>query len=216
MGSSARSDQRDRKSPRGFFVISRPAFERAVRRLSGQGFKILVDLFASTPIRYRFAEMPYVFRQRLHGESKLDSLVAWEYLMLLLDKRFGHFVPVRFVSFAAIGVSGVAVHFITLYCALQAANFPIAQGCGTIAAMTSNYVLNNILTYRDRRLTGVRFFTGLAPFYGICSLGAVANVGVASAAFGHHYTWWLSGRAGAAVGAVWNYAVSSVFTWRRK
>jgi len=82
--------------------------------------------------------------------------------------------------------------------------------------MTSNYVLNNILTYRDRRLTGVRFFAGLASFYGICSLGAVANVGVASAAFGHHYTWWLSGLAGAAVDAVWNYAVSSVFTWRRR
>jgi dolichol-phosphate mannosyltransferase len=82
--------------------------------------------------------------------------------------------------------------------------------------MTSNYVLNNILTDRDRRLTGVRFFTGLPSFYEVCSLGAVANVGVASAAFGHHYTWWLSGLAGAAVGAVWNYAVSSVFTWRRR
>lgn len=200
----------------GFFVISRPAFERAVRRLSGQGFKILVDLFASTPIPYRFAEMPYVFRQRLHGESKLDSLVAWEYLMLLIDKRFGRFVPVRFVSFAAIGISGVAVHFITLSCALQVLSFPIAQASGTIAAMTSNYVLNNILTYRDRRLAGLRFFTGLASFYGICSLGAAANVGIASAAFGHNYTWWFAGLAGAAVGSVWNYAVSSVFTWRRR
>jgi dolichol-phosphate mannosyltransferase len=200
----------------GFFVISRPAFERAVRRLSGQGFKILVDLFASTPIPFRFAEMPYVFRQRLHGESKLDSLVAWEYLMLLIDKRFGRFVPVRFLSFAAIGVSGVAVHFVTLYCALHILSFPIAQACGTINAMTSNYVLNNLLTYRDRRLTGLRFFTGLLSFYGICSLGAIANVGIASAAFGHHYTWWLSGLAGAVVGSVWNYAVSSVFTWRRR
>jgi dolichol-phosphate mannosyltransferase len=200
----------------GFFLISRSAFERAARCLSGQGFKILVDLFASTPVPYRFTEIPYVFRQRLHGQSKLDSLVAWEYLMLLLHKRLGGFVPVRFISFTAIGISGIAVHFIALYCTLQLLSFPLAQACGTLVAMTSNFVLNNVLTYRDRRLFGVRFFTGLMSFYGICSIGAVANVGVASAAFGHHYTWWVSGLAGAAVGAVWNYAVSSIFTWRRR
>jgi dolichol-phosphate mannosyltransferase len=200
----------------GFFIISRPAFERAVRHLSGQGFKILVDLFASTPVAYRFAEVPYLFRQRLHGVSKLDSLVAWEYLMLLLDKLFGRFLPVRFVAFAAIGLSGVAVHFVTLYFAMQLVGFPIAQAAGTVVAMTSNFVLNNVLTYRDRRLVGKRFIAGLASFYGICSLGAVANVGIASAAFGHHYTWWLSGIAGAAVGSVWNYAVSSAFTWQRR
>ncbi len=200
----------------GFFMVSRPAFERAVRRLSGQGFKILLDLFASTPVAYRFKEIPYVFSQRQHGESKLDSLAIWEYLMLLLDKLFGRYVPVRFVSFAAIGGSGVVVHFLTLYFALKAVEFPIAQALATVVAMTSNFVLNNMLTYRDRRLVGRRFLTGLGSFYTVCSLGAVANVGIASAAFAHHYTWWLSGLAGAAVGVVWNYAVSSVFTWHRK
>ena len=200
----------------GFFMVSRPAFERAVRRLSGQGFKILLDLFASTPVAYRFKEIPYVFSQRQHGESKLDSLAIWEYLMLLLDKLFGRYVPVRFVSFAAIGGSGVVVHFLTLYFALKAVEFPVAQALATVVAMTSNFVLNNMLTYRDRRLVGRRFVTGLGSFYAVCSLGAVANVGIASAAFAHHYTWWLSGLAGAAVGVVWNYAVSSIFTWRRK
>jgi dolichol-phosphate mannosyltransferase len=200
----------------GFFMLSRPAFERAVRRLSGQGFKILLDLFASTPVAYRFKEIPYVFSQRQHGESKLDSLAIWEYLMLLLDKLFGRYVPVRFVSFAAIGGSGVVVHFLTLYFALKAVEFPVAQALATVVAMTSNFVLNNMLTYRDRRLVGRRFVTGLGSFYAVCSLGAVANVGIASAAFAHHYTWWLSGLAGAAVGVVWNYAVSSIFTWRRK
>ena len=200
----------------GFFMVSRPAFERAVRRLSGQGFKILLDLFASTPVAYRFKEIPYVFSQRQHGESKLDSLAIWEYLMLLLDKLFGRYVPVRFVSFAAIGGSGVVVHFLTLYFALKAVEFPVAQAIATVVAMTSNFVLNNMLTYRDRRLVGRRFLTGLGSFYAVCSLGAVANVGIASAAFAHHYTWWLSGLAGAAVGVVWNYAVSSIFTWRRK
>ncbi|HTV46774.1 MAG TPA: glycosyltransferase family 2 protein [Stellaceae bacterium] len=200
----------------GFFLLSRPAFESAVKHLSGQGFKILLDLFASTPVAYRFKEIPYVFGQRHHGESKLDTLAVWEYLLLLVDKMLGGYIPIRFVSFAAVGASGVAVHFLVLYLGLKALAFPAAQAVATFLAMTSNFVLNNMLTYRDRRLTGARFATGLLSFYAVCSLGAVANVGIASAAFAHHYTWWLSGLAGAAVGVVWNYAVSSVLTWQRR
>ncbi|MGH7047051.1 MAG: glycosyltransferase [Stellaceae bacterium] len=200
----------------GFFMLSRSAFEGAVKRLSGQGFKILLDLFASTPVAYRFKEIPYVFGQRQHGESKLDTLAVWEYLLLLADKMLGGYIPIRFVSFATIGASGVAVHFLALYLGLKAIPFPAAQAVATFLAMTSNFVLNNMLTYRDRRLTGARFATGLLSFYAVCGLGAVANVGIASMAFAHHYTWWVSGLSGAAVGVVWNYAVSSVLTWRRR
>ena len=199
----------------GFFMLTRPAFESAVRRLSGQGFKILLDLFASTPTPYRFKELPYVFGQRLHGESKLDTFVMWEYLMLLLEKLIGQFVPVRFVLFAAVGASGVIVHLATLRLSLTVVEFPIAQTIATLVAMTSNFLLNNILTYRDKRLHGTRLVTGLLSFYAVCGIGAVANVGIASAAFAHNYAWWVSGLAGAAVGVVWNYAVSSVFTWRK-
>jgi len=200
----------------GFFMLSRRAFERTARRLSGNGFKILLDLFASAPTPYRFRELPYVFGQRIHGESKLDSLVIWEYLMLLLDKRVGRWVPVRFVLFAAIGGSGVIVHLAALRLALIYLNFPVAQALGTVCAMTTNFLFNNMLTYRDQRLYGLKLINGLLSFYAVCSIGAVANVGIASAVFGEHYSWWISGLAGSAVGVVWNYAASSVFTWRRR
>ena len=200
----------------GFFMLSRRAFERTARRLSGNGFKILLDLFASAPTPYRFRELPYVFGQRIHGESKLDSLVIWEYLMLLLDKRVGRWVPVRFVLFAAIGGSGVIVHLAALRLALIYLNFPVAQALGTVCAMTTNFLFNNMLTYRDQRLYGLKLINGLLSFYAVCSIGAVANVGIASAVFGEHYSWWTSGLAGSAVGVVWNYAASSVFTWRHR
>lgn len=200
----------------GFFMMSRPALERAVRNLSGQGgFKILLDLFASTPTPFRFKELPYVFAERQHGESKLDGFVVWEYLMLLIEKLTRGYLPGRFLSFAVIGGLGVVVHFATLFSVLHFAAFTIAQATATVVAMTSNFIFNNLLTYRDRRLSGRRFFTGLLSFYAVCSLGAVANVGIASAAFAHHYTWWLSGLAGVMVGVVWNYAVSSIVTWGR-
>ena len=200
----------------GFFMITRPAFERSVRRLSGQGFKILLDLFASTPEPFKFAEVPFRFRTRVHGESKLDSLVAWEYLTLLLDKLVGRWIPVRFVMFGAVGMSGVLVHFTALTLALTSLRFAVAQAIATGAAMTSNFFINNALTYRDRRLRGLKLVTGLLSFFAVCSVGAAANVGVASAVFNRDYSWWLAALAGIAVGVVWNYAVSSVFTWRSK
>ena len=199
----------------GYFIMTRPAFERAVRRLSGQGFKILLDLFASTPTPYRFAEVAYTFRDRVRGTSKLDGLVVWEYLMLLVDKTIGRWIPARFVLFTAVGSFGLLVHLATLRAMLTAVGFPIAQAAATGVAMVSNFAINNALTYRDRRLRGLQLLGGLLTFCAICSIGAIANVRLASAVFEQHYQWWLSGLAGAAASVVWNYAVTSMFTWRK-
>ncbi len=202
----------------GFFMMRRDTFEAAMRRLSGQGFKILLDLLASSPTPVRFKELPYEFRPRQHGESKLDSMVAWEFGMLIADKLVGHVVPVRFALFAFIGCIGVVVHLIVLWTTLTFAqtSFVLAQTVAVVVATTSNFLLNNFFTYRDQRLKGMRILRGLVSFYVICSVGAVANIDVASYVFQARPSWWLAGIAGALVGSVWNYAVSSVFTWKRR
>jgi dolichol-phosphate mannosyltransferase len=186
-----------------------------MRALSGQGFKILLDLFASAPRPLAFAEVPLNFRQRLHGESKLDAMVAWEYLMLLLQKLVGPVFPVRFVLFSLIGALGVGTHLLTLWFGTHVllAEFAVAQGAATLVAMTGNFMLNNLFTYRDRRLRGRRLWTGLVSFYAVCGAGAAANVGVAAHLVYGSTSWWAAGLAGAAVSVVWNYAMSSIFTW---
>jgi len=201
----------------GFFMLKREVFEKAVRNLSGQGFKILLDLMASSPMPPRFKELPYEFRQRRHGVSKLDTMVAWEFGMLLADKLVGHIVPVRFALFALIGGLGLIVHLATLWTALNPLGFSfiVSQAIATMVAMTSNFFLNNLFTYRDQRLKGARLIRGLISFYIICSVGAVANVGLAAFFYNWRQIWWLAGVAGVVVGSVWNYAVSSVFTWKR-
>jgi dolichol-phosphate mannosyltransferase len=202
----------------GFFIVRREAFHAAVRQLSGEGYKILLDMMASSPKPLRFAELPYEFRQRFAGESKLDTAVVWQYLLLIIDKRLGHIVPARFVLFAAVGASGLLVHFAVLSTLFHgmATPFTVAQAIATMVAMTSNYAINNVLTYRDSRRRGMRFLTGLLSFYVVCGLGAVANVGVANVAFANQHAWWLSAAAGVLVGTVWNYAATSVFTWGKR
>ena len=203
----------------GFFMIRREAFEASLRQLSLQGYKLLVDIIASAPEPLRIKEFPSVFRMRQRGESKLDALVSLEYLMLLLDKMFGRWIQARFILFMAIGGLGVFVHMGILAFLLKAADasFVVGQSIATVFAMTFNFFLNNTFTYRDKRLRGYwRVLGGLFSFYLVCSLGTVSNVGIANALFLRSYSWVASGIAGILVGAVWNYAASSVFTWGEK
>jgi dolichol-phosphate mannosyltransferase len=204
----------------GFFVISRPAFESAVRDISGQGYKILLDICASAKKPLRLQEVPYEFRARQAGESKLDALVTWEYLMLLADKLVGHLVPVKFLAFTMIGGLGVGVHMVALYALVvtNGATFIMGQIVATFVAMIFNFFVNNTLTYRDRRLRGFRALAGgVATFLAACSIGALANVGIANYLFSdRQYVWWLAGLAGILVGAVWNYASTSIITWRAR
>lgn len=201
----------------GFFAMRREVLELAVRNLSGIGFKILLDIIASSPQPLQVKEVPYEFRNRHAGESKLDSQALWGYLMLLVDKLFGGVVPVRFVSFALVGSVGVMVHFAVLATLFRAMSlsFTFSQACAAAVSMMCNFILNNSLTYRDMRLKGWRWLKGLVSFIITCSLGALSNVGVASYLFKHHTLWQISALAGIVVGAVWNYAMTATYTWSK-
>lgn len=201
----------------GFFAIRADLARELVPRLSGIGFKILLDLAASAQRPLKTVEIPYTFRDRQAGDSKMGSAVAWEYLLLLVDKAFGGILPTRLLLFFAVGGLGVGVHLGVLRLALALGEgFQGAQALAVATAILFNFTLNNALTYRDRQLKGWGFVRGLASFYLVCGLGAVANVGVGNFVFESHYTWWVAGIAGAIVGSVWNYAASSFVTWRRR
>ena len=202
----------------GFFMVRRDRFEELAPKLSVHGFKILLDLVATAHGSLRAVEIPYTFGARQHGESKLDSMVALDFLGLVLAKLSNDTVSLRFILFAMVGGIGLVVHLTTLFIALRAfkAPFAEAQAAGAIVAMTSNFILNNFLTYRDQRLKGFALLRGLIAFYIVCSVGLLANVGVAFSVYDQEPIWWLAGMAGALMGVVWNYAMSGLFVWRKK
>jgi dolichol-phosphate mannosyltransferase len=202
----------------GFFMIRRDRFEELAPQLSMQGFKILLDIVASAKGKLRTIEIPYTFGSRQHGESKLDSMVALDFLGLVLAKLTNDVVSLRFLLFGMVGALGLVVHLATLFIALKLFNapFPEAQATGALVAMTSNFILNNFLTYRDQRLKGLAILRGLLLFYLVCSVGLLANVGVAFSVYDQEPIWWLAGAAGALMGVVWNYAMSGLFVWRQR
>ncbi|MBF96137.1 MAG: Undecaprenyl-phosphate mannosyltransferase [Alphaproteobacteria bacterium MarineAlpha9_Bin4] len=206
----------------GFFLVKRSIIDEHASKLTGLGFKILLDIFSSAKIKIKYKEIGFNFRKRKFGESKLSTLVVWEYILLLWETRFGKIIPARFVSFCVIGGTGVMNHLLILY-VLKNFNFKfiIAQSVATFSAMTGNFFLNNILTYRDRQKKGIEAFIALIIFYITCGLGAIANVGIANSLYlgkinEVSFAWYVSGIVGALVGAIWNFLMSTLITWRQK
>ena len=198
----------------GFFVIRREAFLHAAPALRDPGFKLLLDILSSDR-KLRHSEVPFDFGQRLHGESKLDSFVAWQFATYLLSKLVGGVVPASLISFLIVGGSGVFVHLAVLYAALAATGqFALSQTIAALAAVTSNFLLNNRLTFRDKRLRGSKLVSGYLKFLVISSIGIAANVSIAT------YTYeevgqiaFLAAFAGIALDTLWKFVVSSRFVW---
>jgi dolichol-phosphate mannosyltransferase len=202
----------------GFFMLSQQDFERVAPRLTGEGFKILLDLLLSWPGKPRVREVGASFRPRMEGESKLSPLVMLQFAALLLDKALRGLVPMRFLSFALVGGFGVLVNVAVFWVSTRVGmRFDAAQIVGTLVAMVANFQLNNVITYRDQRLRGARLWRGLALFMVVCGVGAIANVGISRALFhagGAGPT--PAAAIGAVIGVVWNYAMSATVVWGRR
>ncbi len=205
----------------GFFLMPRGLFNEVAPRLSREGFKILLDIIVSANRRrggkLAIAEVPYTFRPRFAGESKMSALIVAQFLGLIVSQISRGILPTSFLLFSLVGASGVVVHLAVLTTAFEVLNFNFAnsQLLATLVAMTTNFILNNELTYADKKLRGRRFWTGLISFYIVCSFGTLANVSVASVLFEANLANFLiAGIAGAVMSVVFNYAVTRIFTWR--
>lgn len=201
----------------GFFMMRRDRFDEIAPRLSPVGFKILLDIAATGAGKLKIAEQPYSFGERFEGESKFNAQIGVEFLGLLLAKMTGDLVDPRFIFFALVGSIGLVVHLAVLYLALHFLEpFRTAQLIATFVAMTSNFLLNNELTYRDRRLKGWAMLRGFVLFCLVCSVGVLANVDLASWLYGAPPLWWVAGLVGAVMSVLWNYAMSTLFVWRAR
>jgi dolichol-phosphate mannosyltransferase len=202
----------------GHFMIRREAFEEIAPALSSQGFKILLDILATARGSLRTMELPSAFRERQHGESKLDSKIALDFAALVTAKLTHDAVSARFLLFCLVGFTGLGIHLSILSALLMSSDvsFGVAQAFATVGAIAWNFVLNNLFTYRDQRLTGWHFLTGLIRFQVICAIGAISNVGIATWIYDYHEVWWIAGLGGALIGTVWNFVVSAALVWRQR
>ena len=201
----------------GFFMVKKESFLAHSEKLQTQGFKVLADFLAVSSHNIEVKEIGYKFKNRVLGESKMSLLTALELIGLVLSQIFGGKVSIRFILFCMVGVSGIFVQLATTgFFFLISKGFSTSQTVGILVAMTSNYFLNNYITFQERRLKSIDLLRGLLSFYLICSLGAFANIAVATYLFSLSSNWLVSSFVGAVFGAVWNFTLSSNFTWKSK
>lgn len=199
----------------GFFMLRRDVADRVAGSVSREGFKILFDIVSRCGAELDIREVPFAFRERVAGQSKLGFLVTIQFLGLLVSRFTGGLVPAQFLLFAMVGTSGLVVHMAALYgFSASGLNFTLAQTFATYVAMSTNFVFNNQVTYGHRKLVGSRFWGGLATFYAVCSIGALGNIAVAERIFEWGAPVWIAGLAGAVMSALFNYAVTKLVTWR--
>lgn len=198
----------------GFFAIDRKRFMQLADKLGDPGFKILLDVL-STDKTLRVQEVPFEFGSRSQGKSKLDLFVAWQLLMFLASRMTAGLIPARFISFAAVGLSGVAVHLILLMLLLSTTMaFPVAQALSATGAASSNFAFNNLLTFRDQRLKGWAIIPGLVKFLLVSSAGLFANVAMATWTLNHFTDYViLAALVGIAMDTVWKYVIASRLVW---
>ena len=202
----------------GYFLLRSEQVRAQAGDLSGIGFKILLDILATSRKPLKTIEFPLQFAERLEGESKLDRAIVFDFMVGLYERYFSRIVPTRFALFGTVGGLGVVVHFAVLSSLLFlfGRHFAMAQTVAVIVAMSFNFWLNNWLTYHDQRLTGWReTIPGWFKFCATCLIGALANVAVATLLEARGVHWALAALSGIFLGSVWNYALSSRFVWGR-
>ena len=212
----------------GYFMLKADLLRADAHRLSGVGFKILLDILATVDKPLRVKELPMNFAARAEGESKLDQTVVFEFLIGLYDKWLGRIIPTRFALFGTVGAMGVAVQLGALWIIQKAifgekfiyghwpkeTTFIVANSLAAIIAMSFNFVLNNELTYSDKRLRGFGpLLRGWAQFGLTCSLGLLTNIGASTALVRIGFHEFVAAVVGIVLGSVWNFALSSKFVW---
>ena len=203
----------------GFFMIRRSALQG--RTLSPLGYKILIEVLGRGQVGW-ISEVPYTFRERVEGSSKLTNRIYLEYFQHLVRLRLYLLQVSSFFRFCVVGCSGVVIDMSLLYVFSD----PKMLGWGLTrskllaaeAALLNNFVWNDLWTFgavsRHQNTMGQRVKRFL-KFNAICSLGIFFNVIILNVEFNFlHMNRYVANLVAIGLVTLWNYKSNKEFSWR--
>ena len=198
----------------GCFALRRTAWERS-RRFQTGGYKFLLDFLSASP-RMRVAEVPVSFRARQAGRSKMALPILWEFMVSVVRAALRGKVPRRWISFGGVGTLGMLLDAGLMWFlhGVLGIGFAWARPVPILLSMTQNYILNNALTFADRRRRGAVILTrgwALSVVGNAC--GALVNWGVSVGVYSLGAPWLVALVGGVAAGMVVNYAIARLVVW---
>lgn len=212
----------------GYFMVRRSAI--ANKKLHPLGYKILIEVLARGDIQ-EIAEVPYVFRERNAGNSKVTSKQYWEYLHHLIRlrlttgrlrwlKQYLHFPMARFLRFGLVGFSGLFVDMGLLYVLFDGLGFGLTRSAFIAAelAIINNFIWNDFWTFRDLARYQKQWrqrVKRLAKFNIICGLGLGIKLLLLNLFFGvFGVNAYLANFLAIAIVTIWNFWLSFKLGWR--
>lgn len=195
----------------GFFMMRRSVIEGV--SLRPIGWKILIEVLARGKY-HTVIEIPYVFRARSAGESKMSLREQWNYVkhlsLLVRDSPADR----RFVFFAVVGLSGVLVNMLVYVLAVRLGiTVSFAGLVSALVALLSNFTLNDRITWSD--IKGSSWMIRAVKYFSVSLIGIGIDVGILNLLYHDarvHYI--LANLVGIIVATVWNYVLSNYWTWR--
>ena len=200
----------------GCIVLKRKSCIDFLKKVEVNGFKFLYELLSISKGTLKVGEIPLSFQPRKDGYSKLDIAVIWDFCVSLAHTFLNRSVPRKAISFGFVGSTGVFVQLICFYTLemFSGLNFEFSLPIAVILAASSNFFINNWLTFRSKRLKNKKLILGLLKFLIVSSLPIFANVGLATSFYNYVApNSFISQMAGIIIVFIWNYAASSRFVW---
>ena len=202
----------------GCFCLDKEITFKFIRKIEINGFKFLYELLALSKGKFAVNEVPLTFKERRFGNSKLDIAIIWDFLVSIIHNLIFRLLPRRAISFGLVGISGVFVQlFISSFLVeILLIDFYSALPFAIVSAATSNFLINNQVTFRSEMLKNLALLIGLFKFLIIASLPVIANIGITTAFYRYiSADKFIAQIAGIAIVYAWNYLASSSFVWKK-
>jgi dolichol-phosphate mannosyltransferase len=201
----------------GFFLLRKEVIDGV--ELSPTGYKILLEVLVKGKAT-EVAEVPYIFKVRERGTSNLTSGEGIRYLKHLTRLTGLQAGAMRFLKFSLVGLSGVLVNEGLLWLLTENLGlyYLLSAAIAVETAIITNFILNDIWTFRDRRTSGNRSLLGRGLKFNLVSLGGlginIAILWTVTEVVGISYL--ISNLIGIAGATLWNYTINTLWTWRAK
>jgi|TARA_X000000368_G_scaffold4609_1_gene3524 dolichol-phosphate mannosyltransferase len=202
----------------GCFCLNKEKTEYLIRKIEINGFKFLYELLSVSKGKLIVEEVPLIFKERRYGNSKLDLAIVWDFFISILHSFTFRVIPRRAISFGLVGFTGIFVQlFITSFLTrILLIEFYDALPFAIICAATSNFLINNQVTFRSNRLIKLALLIGFFKFLLIASLPIIANIGITTAFYKYiSADTFIAQIAGIVIVYAWNYLASSSFVWNK-
>ena len=202
----------------GCFCIKKRSAKNLLKKIEINGFKFLFELLSVSKGRLLVKEVPLLFKKRVYGKSKLDIAIIWDFLISILHNFSFRILPRRAISFGLVGLSGVCVQFliVTFLTKIFFIEFYKALPFAVIGAASSNFLINNLLTFRFNKLKNLSLLFGYLKYLLVASLPIIANIGITTTFYNYvARDTFIAQLAGIVIVYAWNYLASSSFIWNK-